>query len=77
MRIFTAAAVALLAFVASVNGEVAAPSAASSHLFQAAAFPQGQLSNVKAANSWVLYKQCGEAWSNDELGTAQGTTVSA
>jgi len=31
-------------------------------------------SNTSSAD-WVLYKQCGESWSNDELGSAAGVTI--
>lgn len=30
---------------------------------------------AKPCGDWTLYKQCGESWSGDELGTASGTSV--
>lgn len=30
---------------------------------------------VQPCKDWVLYKQCGESWSDHELGTAAGVTI--
>jgi hypothetical protein len=45
--------------------------------FEAGVFEQGstELNETEASNGWTLYKQCGESWSNDMLGTAAGTTI--
>lgn len=61
--------------VAEATAAVVAPPAPETHLFAAAAVPQGAQINVEGPNGWVLYKQCGESWSNDELGTAAGVTI--
>jgi len=53
-----------------------APPAAEAYIFQSSAVPQGaMIDGLDAANGWTLYKQCGQSWSNDMLGTAAGVTI--
>jgi len=65
----------------AVRSTIGVPNAASTRLFKAAAQARreptevGEAENKTQANGWVLYKQCGESWSNDELGTAAGVTI--
>jgi len=78
MRSYLLVAIVALATISCVNGmsteEV--PSAASTRLFKSSAVPQGELiQNKQMPDGWVLYKQCGESWSNEELGTAAGVTI--
>jgi len=73
----------LPAFVASVSGDVSSTTSRQPMLFEAAAVPPGALLSAEHAaqgqlqspDSWVLYKQCGQSWSSEELGTARGTTI--